>query len=219
MNKVELFEIYQKHDHADSEVWEAWFEWRLKQLGCERHVGKDDPGYEKWHTEWLKLLHTMPTSTGWRPTSNNTMIVSWGDGEEHDEFPLDMVIENLDKEPDLEMKWHSGYWDGPLTGMAKYNDEEVWFSYINDFDAGDRTFGLYRLTDEDRTELTRHHDLFCELVGKHCNHHPDEFCEFQNDDDTCAKFYDIKFPEVDGSKGEKLAEVHWYQFKYWSTPR
>jgi len=217
MNKVELYTVYQKHASIDFTIWDEWFRWRLKQIDHPRHMGKDDPEYDDWHTAWLEQLHLMPAHYDWRPTDDG-IVITWADGEET--IPFEGVVEDLDKEPDLQMLWHNGYYDGPLSGMAMYNDEHVWFDCINETDYGDRIFALYRLDEKTKDEMYRRHRLFQELVGYHCDHDPNVHVEFVGCDKN-QDYYKLqkKFPTVDVTAGEKLAEVHWYQFKYWARPR
>jgi hypothetical protein len=219
MNKVELFSIYQKHSRVDHSIWDGWFEWRLKNAGCKRHCNKDDPEYDNWHKVWLELLHTMPNHYDWYPTNDNMIVVSFGNDEE-ETFPLDLVVQDLDKEPELKMLWHSNYWDGPLSGMAKYNGEDVWFECCNEDDFGDRLFALYRLSEEDHKELFRQHELFQHHVGFHGDHDPNVYQEYKGGNDP-DKYYKLqkKFLKTNKTDGEKLGEAHWFQFKYWSRPR
>jgi len=219
MNKIELFSIHQKHSTADFSVWDAWFGWRLKQAGLKRHVNKDDDGYDEWHEKWLEMLHGMPHNSTWRPTYNDTIIVSFGD-DETETFPLDLIVEDLDKEPDLTMLWHSDYYDGPLSGMALYNGEHVWFDCNDDPFDGDRIYALYRLSTETKQELLRQHKLFEHHVGTHSNHDPNDHQEYSGGNDP-EKYYELqkKFPKIDPTEGENLGDVHWHQFKYWARPK
>lgn len=84
--------------------------------------------------------------------------------------------------------WHSGYYDGPLTGMVLYQGEELWAEVAeechhlveapeddenNDFVS---TCGFYRryratrLTAEAYAETVRRHGLFRQMVGPHCDY-------------------------------------------------
>jgi hypothetical protein len=72
--------------------------------------------------------------------------------------------------PKPRMLWHSNYWDGPLSGMAEYRGEMVWFECTRGVDAKERTFALYRPPLAERRELCRRHALFRKMVGKHCDY-------------------------------------------------
>lgn len=207
--KVNLFAAYQQHETMSMHVWDRWFDWRLKQAGIDR----DD---EK---AWYNLLHSMPNIMNWHPSvRNNVMHFSWEGGEE--DVPLEVFFDDAEDQPDLDMLWHSNYWDGPLSGMARYNGEEVWFNCISEEENGDRIFGLYRLSKEDHAELTYRHELFRDMVGHHCDHDPERYSDYKcTDQKKFDDFYDLKSPNIDATKGEKLACVHWFQFRQWTVPR
>lgn len=87
--------------------------------------------------------------------------------------------------------WHSDYYDGPLTGMVLYEGKEVWAEAAEECrhvveapeDDEDHdyisTCGFYRryritrLTAAAHAETTRRHELFRQMVGRHCDHLPD----------------------------------------------
>lgn len=207
-NKIDLYTIHQQHRQLNMFIWDAWFQWRLKQAGIS--------DFEE--TRWKKMLYSMPEIFEWHPELDGTIRVCWDGGEEC--IPMEDVVDDMDDQPDLELLWHCNYWDGPLSGMARYNGEMVWFECINEEDYGDRQFGLYSLSTEDKAELYRQHELFREMVGHHCDHHPDRYAPFVcRDKEKFEAFYETKLPKVDATKGQKLAEVHWFQFKYWGRPR
>ena len=125
----------------------------------------------------------------------------------------------MDNELDLTMLWHSGFWDGPMSGMASLNREYVWFD-CTDMDLDDRAFTIYRLSDDDKIELVRQHRLFQQHVGHHCDHDPNVYQEYSGGNDP-DKFYKLqkKFPKIDVKRGEVLLTAHWNQFKNWSRPK
>ena len=214
MNKIELYEIYQKHSSVDHQIWDSWFHWRLKQAGWVRNPDQNPAE----HQQWLDILHSTPNHYDWRPTLNNTIEVTWEGGKQ--EFPLSDIVEDLDKEPDLQMLWHSGYWDGPLSGMATYNGECVWFDCCDETDSGDRIFELFRLSESNKDELFRRHALFQKHVGFNCDHDPNVYQEYSGGDNP-KKYYKLqkKFTKLDTKTGEVIAKVHWFQFSNWARPR
>ena len=90
------------------------------------------------------------------------------------DIPLsDMYYKDEEEQPEATMLWHSNYYDGPLSGLAEYKDELVWFNIIDwehDNVFNMRTFGLYELSDEETKYELDWHQLFCEQVGYHCNY-------------------------------------------------
>ncbi len=71
--------------------------------------------------------------------------------------------------------WHHDYWDGPLSGIALFNGERVWFSMDSEdgLRARRRTYKLYRLTPELLALKEHWHGLFVKHVGNHTEYGPD----------------------------------------------
>lgn len=71
--------------------------------------------------------------------------------------------------------WHHDYWDGPLSGIALFNGERVWFSMNSEdgYLARRRTYKLYRLTPELLALKEHWHSLFVKHVGNHTEYGAD----------------------------------------------
>ncbi len=124
------------------------------------------------------------------------------------------------EEIDLEMCWHHNYYDHPLSGMALYNGEYVWFEALGEVEE-DAPYGLYHLSDEDLTLVFNQHKDFQECVGYHTDHHPDVFKPFvMGNKEKFEWFYDTHTKWEKLNKPENLIrEVEWHQFKYWGRPQ
>ena len=74
---------------------------------------------------------------------------------------------------DVELMWHSMYYDGPLTGVLRYEGREHWFHCVEsewhakECQEGWRKFVLVPIRSEDKPELYRRHALFENNVGTH----------------------------------------------------
>jgi hypothetical protein len=88
------------------------------------------------------------------------------------------TLEKLDEIPkiersDLRLLWHSGYWDGPTSGMLEYRGQKYWFETFYD-DPDSPTYPRWqfvlRLSDEQLAEEERWHLLFREKVGTHTDY-------------------------------------------------
>jgi hypothetical protein len=84
--------------------------------------------------------------------------------------------------------WHSGYYDGPLTGMVLYGGKDLWAEvaeechHVDEAPEDDedndvisrcsfyRRYRATRLTDEAYAEQMRRHELFRQMVGRHCDY-------------------------------------------------
>jgi len=222
MKKTELGLVESINWMVEHRIWDDWYHWKLQQMP-EGYADRD---------EKYALLYSMPEYYDWNmDLRTDEMVFRWHDsGEER--VPLSVFISDHDEQPDLKMLWHSGYYDGPLSGMAEYNGEMVWFqcnwSYppiedIHNIIETDshRRYALYRLSDEDREELCRH-QMFRDMVGYHSDHDPDTYAPFTKKsgfDEFYEQKKDKKHRKIDPESGEVLGEVAWYQFEHYSVPR
>lgn len=84
----------------------------------------------------------------------------------------------------VKILWVQDEYEGPMAGLAEYNDEKVWFSRINtpsiisstdipvpDIEAtNDRIYYLHRLSPEDLNKLTDIHIDYCSQMGAPLDH-------------------------------------------------
>jgi hypothetical protein len=96
------------------------------------------------------------------------------------------------KHPKIEAKllWHCNYWDGPINGIAEYQNHKYWFQQCDDFlnypemvaqfEDFDETLDWFRrytvheLTPEELTEEVYCHDSFRNYVGTHTDYNENE---------------------------------------------
>jgi hypothetical protein len=82
---------------------------------------------------------------------------------------------SIEKLPQLEMKdirllWHSGYWDGALTGLLLYDERKYWFENYDDPESNRRRYLIIEISDEQLREAEYWHELFREKVGAHSDY-------------------------------------------------
>jgi hypothetical protein len=78
----------------------------------------------------------------------------------------------------IELLYHSGYWDGPLSGVCLYQGERLWFNDVHDYHSKTeddkyldmRIYALHRLTVEEWKQEDYWHDLFEKNVGTHTSY-------------------------------------------------
>lgn len=148
MKKQDLYQLYHSYGQFHSFMWDRWYYWRTKKKGM------PEDSYPPEHV----MIQFRP----------DEVVFEYGSGQET--VPLSEFFDNEDEQPDLRMLWHSEYWDGPLSGMAEYNGEMVWFECCNDSFDGLRLFKLYRLSPEQIRSETKRHELFRKHVGWHADH-------------------------------------------------
>ena len=92
---------------------------------------------------------------------------------------------------DIQMMWHLNYWDGPISGIAKYKDHLYYFSQCDENedrkedgsedddskndDVRDwyRRYLVYELSKEELDDEVYWHDLFRKHVGTHTDYDED----------------------------------------------
>lgn len=140
-------------------------------------------------------------------------------------FPENWPYEDVDKEPDLEMLWHSGYYDGPLSGMALYNGKYVWFEcdqwgecIDNDDpcpDYGMRTYTLHELSEGDLKDQFEAHERFRKYVGHHTDYGVNYSPYEGKPSNILDKFYNWmkRRPQKDFKKNKVLGTFAICQFR------
>jgi hypothetical protein len=79
----------------------------------------------------------------------------------------------------IKFVYHSGYWDGPLSGVCEYLDERYWFKCVHDYqDTTEkcldmRIYALHQLTTEEWRNKDYWHSLFEKHVGSHTSYDKD----------------------------------------------
>jgi hypothetical protein len=74
----------------------------------------------------------------------------------------------------VRLLWHSGFWDGPLSGMLEYDGEHCWFEMFSENEDDEQTwyrrFVILRLSPDQLADENRWHDLFRKHVGGHTDY-------------------------------------------------
>lgn len=84
---------------------------------------------------------------------------------------------------EIKLQWHVGYWDGAMSGVCTWQDNDYWFNMVEEIwvDAIDeddgstyqmdmRVFALYDIGPDNMAEEYRKHGLFRYMVGHHTDH-------------------------------------------------
>lgn len=233
VRRTTLYKWMLAYDNIDEFVSDCWFQWKHKQqFGCYQWEAKD--------RRWYDLIREMPEMVEWsfhddeveiRAVDKNGKFIT-------EKVPAsEFITSNTDLEPDLEMLWHCGYWDGPLSGVALYNGDVVWFEVETDHGMDDdetdyplqglREYSLHELTEEQKMDVVFNHIMFREMVGHHCDHQPKNFGWF-----TRGKRFDYfynqwkdnqkKYAHLwdrDYGKGKKLGVFAHHEFKNYGRPK
>ena len=78
---------------------------------------------------------------------------------------------------EVQLLWHSDYWDGPRSGMLLYQQEQCWFQLLAENEESQewyRRFAILRLSFDQLVEENRWHELFRRCVGTHTDYNHDE---------------------------------------------
>lgn len=223
ITKRKLFQVYHETDYYYMEIYERWNDWRKMHE-------KGDPPY---HFEWEPHCCSDVMHFWWRDSDGK---------KQSEDVPLSVFYDDHEQ-PDLKMIWHSGFWDGPLSGLAEYNGEKVWFDCVEDVDNQIRRYAVYRLSTEELREVERNHKRFEKMVGYHCNHdetHKEygdvekwKFCPIWAHHLWRKILFDVYYKRSifgkvtwvkkplkrDFTENEKLGEFDHYEFKNYCRPR
>jgi hypothetical protein len=76
---------------------------------------------------------------------------------------------------EIRLLWHSGYWDGPLSGLLLSQGEKYWFQLADERSSYDenilpRRFLIIELLADQLHALESWHEFFQEKVGTHTNY-------------------------------------------------
>jgi len=87
---------------------------------------------------------------------------------------LSSMANDLARLQDVCLRWHVGYWDGPISGIATYGGRDCWFE-AEPFDWENETphsrrYFVYELTDSELAEERYWHERFRALVGTHTDY-------------------------------------------------
>ncbi len=70
--------------------------------------------------------------------------------------------------------WHSGFWDGPLSGMLEYDGDQCWFEMFSENEDDDptwyRRFAVIQLSPDQLADENHWQDQFRRHVGGHTDY-------------------------------------------------
>lgn len=152
MKKIDFFRMLNARDHFNMHIFDYWADWREEQ-GLKWDVDDLDFNYEPIYenTQWYILVRT-----------------PIGD----DKIPAEYFFEKPNEE-EPQMLWHSDYYDGPISGIARYKGQIVWFNCVeweHDNLFFMRRYALYELTQEQIDHEIEIHNRFRRQVGRHCDY-------------------------------------------------
>lgn len=124
LTKTQLLCEYMTYNGFDGYMWSLWFDRRLKDAGVTYNESDRD--------QWQKMLQDMPTAyTIDISVRDQTVTFEHCDGT--DVYPLAEFFDENDG-PEVELIERHGYWDGPISGICKFNGVEAYFDMIDEGD-------------------------------------------------------------------------------------
>jgi len=179
MKKSEFFKLLAAKERLNDHIWEEWDE--IQEAKPEPYKDENvdveyiDFNYDyNWETKMIRI----------KTPDSETQI------------PLSQLLDESDDDVKLQMLWYDSYWDGPMSGLATYNGEKVYFEmdedrYENIFDV--RTHKVYKLSVEELKEIEYWHERFRKDVGKHTDYGDHEQFKMKEDESIFHSYYkDIK---------------------------
>jgi len=69
----------------------------------------------------------------------------------------------------VQMCWSISHYDGPMSGIALYNNEYYYVECHQHYDSRPRYFWLYKLNEDECVKELAQHDLFKKYYGHYCD--------------------------------------------------
>ena len=113
----------------------------------------------------------------------------------------------------VRMLWFSGWYDGPVTGLAQHDDRECWFVMVTD-DGGDqwdfdpRVYVLHELPQAEIAREWEAHRAFARAGLPGCLHTPP--CPVSGDGSELAGLYE-RWPEDHEDAYTELPARGWFR--------
>jgi len=167
-------------------------QWVQKYIGlCEYdeeglRKRRDPLTWREWYWEFMRIVWNksfedrvaVEKSLGlsrYRTYNNTREAVGFFTFERIRENKLDKEIGWMSK---IELKYHSNYWDGPLSGVCILQGKRRWFNNVHDYHSKTeegknldmRIYAIYDLTPEEWKEEDHWHLLFEKYVGTHTSY-------------------------------------------------
>lgn len=130
--------------------------------------------------------------------------------------------------------WVQDDFEGPLNGLAEHKGEKVWFARKNnplivsstnvpvpnvEHDNKERTYILYRLSDDDMMLVTKNHEEYCKETGAPLLHgDPIKIKHKEKSDKTNIKKYNHKIIPSRIS-GDIIGTIDEKEFENYHVPR
>lgn len=118
---------------------------------------------------------------------------------------------------DFTLLWHSGFWDGPISGMLSYDGREHWFEMIQENDIVEegrwyRRFAVVTLTRDQIDREHKVHEDFRQHVGTHCDYaHDSQGLQGVRPKEQWHLFYDEHLEYCRSQRFEQAEVVAWFE--------
>jgi hypothetical protein len=109
--------------------------------------------------------------------------------------------------------WHSGFWDGPTSGMLRFRDTECAFEMISENENPEekwyRRFAVVSLSEAQLAREMEVHEEFRRHVGTHCDY--DEKQKEIRPQSQHHLFYDKHLTYCQSSPFEECEVIAWFE--------
>ena len=118
---------------------------------------------------------------------------------------------------DYSLFWHSGFWDGPISGMLKHTEKEYWFEMFQENEnpaPGQwyRRYAVVALTDEQLAKEHEVHEDFRRFVGTHSDYgKSDGKKESLKPKDQWHLFYDKHLEYCRSNRFGECEVIAWFE--------
>jgi hypothetical protein len=117
---------------------------------------------------------------------------------------------------DYQLLWHSGFWDGPTSGMLLYRGAKFWFEMLEQnpepaLGVWYRRFAVLQLSAQDMLKEEEVHEAFCRYVGTHCDYPDRESKSVIHPESEHHFFYDKYANHMQEVTFEESEVVAWFE--------
>ena len=128
---------------------------------------------------------------------------------------------------EIQLLWHCNYWDGPITGLLKYQDKKYWFEMcknyqhylglfneeieeIEEFEYF-RCYTIHELTSEELIEEEKRHELFRTHVGTHTDYNENGTQTGSVNSDANIQEFNDKYKNIKPQIYNKNTVIGWFE--------
>lgn len=131
MKLYNLLKYYAYADHANDMIQDYWFRWYKKQHNIPEG---DYSAIRDRFTFEVDVKHKL--------------VICYSEDKRY-EMPLEQIVHDLEKQPEIILTARWNFYDGPISGLGTYDGQMMYYNSIDDDDFNYREYTAYAITKMD----------------------------------------------------------------------